>query len=154
MKTSLLAIDPGARTGWALFLKSDVWHLVACGVVSPTEPPTWPGTKHIDQVVIEDPVIYARGKARPQDILKLARIVGRYEERFAAHPVELVAPRTWKGSVDGDIMVRRIQASLNPLDRKVHDRYTGGYAHNMTDAVGLGLWAQKQPFMLRPRITR
>ncbi len=151
-KTSLLAIDPGAKTGWALFLEPGGWHLAACGVVSPKDPPTWPGVKDLDQVVIENPVVYSHSPVPPAKLMKLARIVGRYEERFAhAKNVELVEPRTWKGSVDGDIMLRRIEASLNPVDRAMHDSYMGGYKHNMTDAVGLGLWALKQPFMTKSR---
>jgi hypothetical protein len=151
-KTSLLAIDPGAHTGWALFLESGGWHLAACGVASPTSDMPWPGTKTLDQVVIEDPVIYPHSKARPADLMKLARIVGRYEERFAhARAIELVTPRSWKGSVDGDIMLKRIEAALTMADRTVYDLYSGGYKHNMTDAVGLGLWALKQPFILKAR---
>jgi hypothetical protein len=152
-KTSLLAIDPGAKTGWALFLESaDVWRLAACGVVSPMDPTPWPGSKKLDQIVIEVPVIYPHSKASPKSILTLSRIVGRYEERFAeAGPIELIEPRTWKGTIDGDIMIRRIEAGLSLEDRRVHDQYTGGYKHNMTDAVGLGFWALKQPFMNKER---
>lgn len=152
-KTSLLAIDPGARTGWALFLEVGGWHLAASGVVSPTEPPTWPGLSKIDQVVIENPVIYPHSKARPKDILTLARTVGRYQERFDRHPIELVEPRTWKGSVDGDIMVRRIEAALTPRDLAAYGKATcrSSEKHNMTDAVGIGQWALKQPFMRSPR---
>lgn len=154
-KTSLLAIDPGARTGWALFIElAGVFRLSACGVASPTEPPTWPGMKKIDQVVIENPVIYPNQKARPKDILTLARIVGRYQERFDASPIELVEPREWKGSIDGDVMIHRIEGAFDAGDKRIVDTYLSKMSTtnrgNAIDAIGLGKWALRQPFMKGP----
>lgn len=150
-KTTLLAIDPGAKTGWALFLDIGGWRLQNCGVTSADSLEEWPGLKKLDQVVIESPIRPNPGTPRPADILTLARNIGRYQERFKAFPVELVEPRAWKGTVQKDIMTNRIIASLSQRDLAVHNLYKGGYAHNMTDAVGLGLWAVKQPFMRAPR---
>jgi hypothetical protein len=146
MKTSLLALDPGAKTGWAAFQRFDAgWKLTAGGVMSPDD--AYPARVMYDQVVIENPVIYPHSKARPADILTLARIVGRYQERYACSRIELVEPRRWKGSIDGDIMLRRIEAALNAADRAVYDAVKCGYKHNFTDAVGLGKWALMQPFV-------
>jgi hypothetical protein len=144
--TSILAIDPGAHTGWALLLDIDGWHVAACGVVAPSDR-TWRPLKRIGVVVIEDPQIYPHSKARPADILKLARIVGRYEERFADCPQQRIKPREWKGSIDGDIMVRRIEAAFTPRDRGAFDAFKGGYRDNALDAIGLAKWATRQPFM-------
>jgi hypothetical protein len=90
-------------------------------------------------------------QATVSSILKLARCVGRYEERFSDTLIELVAPRDWKGTIDGDIMVKRIQAALTPSEAAVLAAYTGGYAHNAVDAIGLGKWSLRQPFMRQPR---
>lgn len=144
---SLLAIDPGARTGWAFFQAwPQGWRLDGCGVV---QPDVSLGISNPDIVVIENPQIYANGKADPDDILKLARLVGRYEERFRkASLIELVRPREWKGSIDGDIMCARIEAAMTPEEKVVAAAYKGGYRHNMIDAIGLGKWAAR----LRPAI--
>jgi hypothetical protein len=151
MKTSLLAIDPGARTGYAWFqhFVNDGWFLQGGGVCSPDSAELLGDP--FNQVVIENPVIYPHSKARPADILTLARIVGRYQERFRHCPIELVEPRRWKGTIDPDIMLRRIEVALTARDRAVYNSYTGGYKHNFTDAVGLGKWAVAQPFMAKDR---
>jgi hypothetical protein len=145
---SLLAIDPGARTGGALFMCfAGVWTLTWAGVVRPTDRERFP-VKTADLVVIECPTrVY--DQATVGSILKLARVVGRYEELFADTHVELVEPRAWKGTIDGDIMLKRIEAALTETERQVVGRWTGGYAHNMLDAIGLGKWAIRQPFMRR-----
>jgi|ERR1700690_2820420 len=140
---SLLALDPGARTGWASYVGGK---LVGCGVVSPNELLETPGKG--DMVVIENPQIYPNSPARPADILKLARIVGRYEERYGYRwkHIELIEPHQWKGSVPKDIMLKRIEDATPLTDRPALLAYQGGYRHNMIDAVGLGRWALKQPF--------
>jgi hypothetical protein len=149
---SVLAIDPGAKTGWALF-QSRVerpWHLAACGVVCPQDHLWLGGLEDLDLVVIENPQIYPSSKVPPNDILTLARIVGRYEERFAgrAERIELVKPREWKGSVNGDIMARRIESALSAYDKDVmRGCLVGtaeGYRHNAIDAIGLAQWTIKQ----------
>ena len=143
---ALLAIDPGSKTGWAWYGGG---RLLGCGVVSPSDTIEVP--RGLDMVVIENPEIYPNSPARPADILKLARIVGRYEERFSARAkyLELVPPHKWKGSVSKDIMLKRIEESTPLLDRPAMLAYQGGYRHNMVDAVGLGRWALKQPFVTK-----
>jgi hypothetical protein len=146
--STLLAIDPGLRTGWAYF---QIWpgkepFLDGAGVLQPED---GLGYATPDYVLIENPRIYPNGKANPEDILKLARLVGRYEERFRkARAVHLVRPRDWKGTVDGDIMCARIEAAFTPEEKAVVAAYKGGYRHNMIDAIGMGKWA----FRLYPPI--
>ena len=141
----LLAIDPGAKTGVAMFFRPPPasWTLDKVYTVAV---PGWGESVQPQSdmlVVIENPVIYPNGKARPKDVLTLARIVGRYQERFARYEQRLVEPREWKGSVDGDIMTQRIKDALTP-----HERITVGAAdHNALDAVGLGKWSLRQPWM-------
>lgn len=143
MKT-LLALDPGAHTGWALYDKfGEQWTLRGGGVFNPYrgfpkelgKPPA---------VVIENPRITPT-TPNPEDIIKVARIVGRFEEKFWESTVILVRPSEWKGTINGDIMVKRIEAETPLRDRPGLLSYTGGYRHNMIDAIGLGRWLLKQP---------
>ncbi len=146
---SVLAIDPGNHTGMAYFqwTESVGWTLLEAFVCSPddTSFPVRP-----DLVVIECPTRVFK-EATVQSILKLARCAGRYEERFAGTIVELIEPRAWKGSIDGDIMIARIEAAMTPAEKAVLARYTGGYAGNAVDAIGIGKWALRQPFMRQAR---
>jgi hypothetical protein len=156
-KHTLLAIDPGAKTGWALFARVDGWRLQAAGIASPNDR-TWPGLKKIDQIVIEAPIRPNPHTPRPADILTLSRTIGMYLERFHENAIELVDPHTWKGSVPKEIFTRRIEAALSPADRETCARlkftYAASTVHNMLDAIGLGYWAQKQPFMRAPRLLK
>ena len=58
-------------------------------------------------------------------------------------------PHDWKGSVDGDIMVRRIESALTPEEMLIVDRLglPKSYRHNAVDAIGLGKWFLRQPQM-------
>lgn len=144
---TLLAIDPGANTGIALFFLGPDCPpvLVSAAVVSPD---AWVGDSTLpDIVVIENPQIYPHSKARPADVLTLARIVGRYEERFKDAKQRLVLPHEWKGSVPGDIMTERIKAALSPMEKERISFLCKSVAHNAIDAIGLGKWALRQPWM-------
>lgn len=146
---SLLAIDPGASTGWALFIEAGGWHLSACGVAKPDDHAWTPlAPSKIDRVVIENPQIYPNSKARPADVITLARVVGRYEERFSeAKSVTLVTPHQWKGSVDGDVFTKRIEGALTPQEATILSMRR--YTHDTLDAIGLGKWALKQLKIMR-----
>ena len=100
-----------------------------------------------DIVVIENPQIYPHSKARPSNILQLARVVGRYEERFKGARQKLVSPHEWKGSINGDIFTARICAAMTPAERQLLRSISDGVVHNAIDAVGLGKWAFRQPWM-------
>ncbi len=139
----LLAIDPGAKTGIAWFTHTEKygWKLAMATTLRPDDKTVFVTP---DIVVIEMPRINAHGKARPDDILKLATIVGRYQERFRDAPMQrLVRPHEWKGSVDGDIFTDRIRAALTSEEAPLCKNAD----HNALDAVGLGKWALRQPWM-------
>jgi hypothetical protein len=147
---SILAVDPGAKTGWCLLLDIGGWHVAACGVASPDDT-TWTpmAPKKLDLVVIEKPMIYPNAKARPNDIITLALVAGRYRERFSeAKRVEYVLPREWKGTIDGDVMTKRIEAALvykdMPAVNAMRKVATGSVQHNAIDAVGIAKWATLQ----------
>lgn len=144
--TTLLAIDPGEKTGYALFRYDfDQWSLINAGVEHP-ERRCFVAPHY---VIIENPQIYPHAKSRPNDILKLARLVGRFEERYHSSVVYRCTPHDWKGSVDGDIMVRRIESALTPEEMLIVDRLglPKSYRHNAVDAIGLGKWFLRQPQM-------
>lgn len=142
MITSLLAIDPGACTGYAYFtLDVSGWHLCWAEEHTPDEPLRFLVGSAL--VVIENPKIYPQGHPRPNNLLTLSRIVGRYQERYKTSQQRLVYPRDWKGSIDGDIMTKRIQNALTPAERAL----TVGLGHDGIDAVGLGKWSLRQPWM-------
>jgi len=122
--TWITAIDPGARAGWALFFGRD---LTACGPGDPDE--------LVGEVVIECPRVYPHGKVDPNDLIVLARRVGRIEER-AGRPCTLVFPRAWKGTVKKPIMTARILSRMTTAERGLLMKID----HNVIDAIGLGLW--------------
>jgi hypothetical protein len=147
---TVLAIDPGRDTGWAFL--DDARRLVMCGLGNPPDSIRHP-------VVIERPQVYrGRGsKGDPNDLITLAIQVGQYKERAerSGSKVELVLPHSWKGTVDPDILCRRVVASLSevecavlfrvlaPLARKpmTDEHVTSGKRHNVIDAVGLAIWS-------------
>lgn len=109
-------------------------------------------------VVIEFPRIYpaASQKGDQNDLLELARVCGRIEQAALAegHTVEMIYPRDWKGTIDADVMVDRIQDRLGegetamvtlPSAKSLHD--------NVWDAVGIGLWklGRLEPRKVFPR---
>jgi hypothetical protein len=145
--SALLAIDPGAATGVAMLFIGPGCPavLMAADVLAPDDV-GW--AKYMpDIVVIEDPQIYPHSKARPNDIGKLWKIVGRYIERYKGASVRLVHPHEWKGSIDGDIMVRRIEAAMTPAELALLAPLPKGTRHNAVDAIGLAKWSTRQPWL-------
>jgi len=143
----LIAIDPGKDCGWAQFddecLIETKVRLVGCGLIQISNagrvygPPSWDGV-----TIIEKPVVYPRSKVNPNDLITLAILVGRIiGGRNGTH--ELVEPRTWKGTLDGDLMTVRILQQLDEEERRVYfaatDKLPEGVRHNVIDAIGLGL---------------
>lgn len=140
-----LAIDPGRDQGWAL-IDEATGTLADCGLGQ--GPDRFEGCR----VVIERPQIY-RGrtsKADPNDLITLAIRVGRLTERYLTRgcDVEHILPHDWKGTVDPDVLVRRIEASLAVSERAVLETKLAsvpkGKQHNVVDAIGLGKWSLKR----------
>lgn len=165
----LLAVDPGVRAcGWALFEYG--WHvrvryfeLKECGMVQSTGIIYPTDTSHFmdmaislghipcEYFVVETPQIYRerRQKGRQKDIARLLVLCGVLCG-IRRHG-ELVLPHDWKGGIpkpdpisdiDSYIVHRRNQEALGrdylPKDVPL------GKAHNVADAVGLGLWRVRQ----------
>ena len=135
---SLLAIDPGKITGWALFEDSS---LCDCGI-SKTHPPTRVFSKI--NVIIEKPKVYPNRPIDSNDLIELAIRVGRIVEYYSMHgcTVSLVRPSDWKGQLPKDVLWERARARLSEKERAVEAAATAApsYRHNMRDAIGIGLW--------------
>lgn len=131
----LLAIDPGADTGWARFFNGS---LEACGLGTP------PIIKAA-AVVIECPEYRAHDRINPNDLITLAVKVGREVERAfkAGITATLVRPTEWKGSVPKRIHQPRILCALNEEEcehlNDVLSMHAKTKGHNIVDAVGIGL---------------
>lgn len=152
-----VAIDPGMTTGWALWGRHASVGLVlfACGIGDPRTCP-----RHVvhsedpidvvNDVWIEQPVIYPHAKPRPNDILKLAMNAAEWGGLYRALAVDVhyVEPAQWKGQVPKATHHARVWAALSDAERDVVDLGGRGVApskrHNMLDAVGLGLWVAQR----------
>jgi hypothetical protein len=129
---------------------------------------------HIDFALFENPRIngQTRGK-RPNDMMDLAVVVGQLIGVLLARGVRAncVNPQEWKGSIKKPVHHLRVWHTLSPDERAIFAEGAGktvdtitrkidiacqrlavegkvtGYswkAHNLLDAVGLGLWHLKR----------
>jgi len=145
----LLAIDPGAHTGWACFdsMTKGV-PLRACGVGCPS-------LSKVLKVVIELPRVYPTSRVGkpvpPNDLVDLAFLAGRYcglAEGWAqpcGAQIFTVLPAEWKGQLPKEVSHRRILMQLSFEERKVVEEcernVSKGVLHNALDAIGIGLYA-------------
>lgn len=141
---NLLAFDPGVRRVWFAHFRAGV--LSSCGWKEVSDDRAFAGFPAPSLVLVEMPRVYpvSRQKGDPNDLLALARVVGRLQENFLAHAAEvrLVEPRTWKGTLAKEAMTQRIRGRLYPEELAVvASARAGRLEHNVVDAVGLGLHA-------------
>lgn len=138
----VLAIDPGADQGWAIFENGT---LTACGLGEP------PLTSAPSRIVLERPMIYPHGRqrARPRDVITLAlragEAGGHYGRAFGVAP-EYFEPDEWKGGpVSKQAHHPRIWKRLSDAEGRVVSVSAGrlalGKQHNVLDAIGIGLFA-------------
>ncbi len=94
-------------------------------------------------LVVEQPRIYKRGQARPEDIMALMGIYGAFMGGIDAEFYSGPAPADWKGTVDGVILNERVVRVLNSTERTLlvaaQRAGQGGLSDHVIDAVGLGL---------------
>lgn len=131
----ILGIDPGKCTGWAILAEGG--ELIRCGEGWP------PSLEGVRRAVVECPQIYRASKAPgdPNDLIKVAILVGRYVERLdqANVPVRLVKPAEWKGQVPKKIHNARVKGALQTaeLARLAKLELPESREHNVIDAIGL-----------------
>lgn len=140
--TSLLGVDPGETTGFALFIKSTLVNAGWCSFEDfIADPPFKP-----DDVVIEIPKWRPHSNEDIDDLLWLARKAGRIEQHYRrlGCRVHTPWPHEWKGSVPKEIHNQRVLRELGVEElarvaKKPRAR-KHPYDHNMVDGIGLGLW--------------
>ncbi len=141
----LLAIDPGADTGWAIF--DSCRRLQACGLGDPVFDAAGFGVP--ERVLIECPKLRPRGEKNPNAILLVARGAGEYAGAYRRSEVSYLTPNDWKGSTPKDISNARTWAKLDDKEKaivdaafKAHpgrDGMAPSKRHNVLDALGIGL---------------
>jgi len=136
----VLALDPGTRAGWALFVEGilqeagtfndkSLWDQVADLLQGAEEGKA--------TVVIEYPQWRKGSPMPPAKLIPLAFRAGELSGLYKreGHTVHLVRPTDWKGSVPKKIHQRRIEAVLSEEERgRLKDN------HNAKDAAGIGLY--------------
>lgn len=123
--------------------------MVECGLGDPfSSLGITPIGSALSLLVIEVPRVYPGGKTRnPQALIKLALKAGINIGLAAGMGIasEQVEPAAWKGQTKKPIQNKRDMARLDSAERKIWAKATKGLAaskkHNVTDAVGIGLWA-------------
>lgn len=153
----VLAIDPGIRgSGIAEFCGGEL--IRARYVANPSPPKENIGARAlfmareifntcggVHEIVIEWPKVYARGKSQgdPADLLPLVgvgmAVAGLVGARFGVI-VRSYEPSEWKGQIPkGAAFVGRVKLRLEGTERSAIDLPIGSLAHNVWDAIGLGL---------------
>lgn len=138
-----LAIDPGVKhLGVAVF---DGGALVCAGLIKTEDKKALSEILftygYPDSVVVELPQVYQRSKSKgdPNDLIAVAVVVGALQERLRR--VELVKPRTWKGTVKKEVMLKRIVSKLTAEETALLPKLSKSLVHNVIDAIGIGLFA-------------
>ncbi len=144
----ILAIDPGACTGWAIFLPGVGLHSAGVCTVDDLSSPMFDtfAPRHAE-LVIEIPQVYraALSKGDPNDLIKVAVQAGRWIERakLRGWGVREVHPTTWKGQIPKEIHHARIENALLADERARASSALSlpkSKRHNALDAIGLGLF--------------
>lgn len=141
----MIAIDPGATAGWAVFDRRELVEAGAWPRARVLSTP--PFVEDCSVVVLEYPRIYPQGR-HPSDpnksvrplILMVGDLQGFYRRRGVE--TELVEPKKWKGQVPKEVHHRRMLKRLSAAeaDRMPRRPRAQDHDHNMLDAVALGLW--------------
>lgn len=150
--STLVTIDPGLRhCGLAVFrdgvlraaylvrLGADDAQTAAARFALATQVFSLAG--HPDRLVIELPRIYpaARQKGDQNDLIQLATVAGAVVGRVLARHVEFIYPRTWKGTINADVMTERITERLTADESTRVEKCPASLSHNVYDAIGIGL---------------
>ena len=54
--------------------------------------------------------------------------------------IETVFPREWKGTVDKQVMLKRIWSKLTPSEQAVVQKTNKSDTEDILDSIGIGLW--------------
>lgn len=97
-------------------------------------------------VVVEWPQVYTAGKSKGDnnDLLPLVGIGSAFAAKLQPAAVSSVRPSEWKGQLDKDATHARVLKRLDTYERRVWQNgceRAKSKAHNLTDAVAIGLHA-------------
>jgi hypothetical protein len=156
----ILSIDPGLRgIGAALFAKNGYLERAAYieGTPKGKGPAAWlplldnvvawVGKDVVEQLVVELPQVYtvSKSKGDPNDLIQLAAIdgclIGAFRERFKGVFVQAYLPAEWKGQVKKEAHHERIKKVISEAEVEKIKMPVSSLAHNVWDAVALGLFA-------------
>lgn len=138
---NVAAFDPGAVTGFACFYEAE---LINAGVTKSLDGIEVEVAEVAEVALIEKPVIYpTNSKGDPNDLITLAIRAGEIgglflTERWA--PVQYIRPQQWKGQTPKTINHKRTLNKLTMAEIQRLPKIPKSKAHNMLDAVGIGLW--------------
>lgn len=91
------------------------------------------------QCLVECPQIYpGPAKTDLNDLFPLVAVGAAIASSF--YDRNAIKPRDWKGTVDADVMTSRIISKLTSVELTRCEKVRKSKAHNMYDAVGMGLW--------------
>lgn len=156
-KQVLYTCDPSLTcSGWAVFCNGELTHH---GYVRTTAKETLPARVeraakemwkdcHLDptHVAIEYPKIYQRKTSTDDnDLLPVASVAGAVMfllNDLVADFTVYCPPSQWKGSIKKEIMNARILSKLDEREMESFEakNYAKSYAHNVVDAIGIGLY--------------
>ncbi len=147
---SLLSVDPGlngcgaaywtddSKLAWATYVKNPnkdgEWYAMTAAVVTLCPEAT--------SLTIEVPQVYVRTRAKgdSNDLISLAVLCGCFIAHFGGDfTYKVYKPFDWKGQVPKDIMEERTRVKLAPEEMARIKMPPKSLAHNMWDAVALGL---------------
>jgi hypothetical protein len=102
---------------------------------------------NVIDLALEFPRIYTAGKGKgdPNDLTPLAGVVSAIAAHVqAAFPhrqgrITTYSPRDWKGTIDPEKLILRVRERLTPEERGAVLLPCASLAHNVWDAIGIGL---------------
>lgn len=98
----------------------------------------------ITEGIIECPMVYSasKQKGRQSNILALAGVSYATSTLLFDYGItcQKVLPYEWKGQVDADIMLKRIEKRLNGIEILAIRSCAQRLRHNVIDAIGIGLY--------------
>lgn len=135
----LIAIDPGQRSGFALF--DDKGKLMRAFAAPPMIIKAHLTEQTGHDVVVEIPWNRHDARIDVNDLIGLAVLAGEYGA-YGGTRTAYVYPHTWKGNVPKTIHNLRVLKKLSTGELSVLKKRprAKSFDHNMVDAIGLGLW--------------
>jgi hypothetical protein len=107
-------------------------------------------------LVVEMPKIYpaSRQKGDQNDLINLAGVVSALCVLLYSSGTRIIYPRDWKGTLDPDDMIRRVQGRLSQTEHeRIEMPSAASLQHNVWDGIGIGLHAlgRLEPKRVFPR---